>query len=204
MDAERVRGVGKTLLLNELLPVPASGIGSARRWRGRGRFDAGGVISGVGARDAHRDGALFGAAAAPALRGVQGVQPDGERDPEGVAGCGGRSDSRSGGLGSIRRRHRGVVRGDRQTARELGIGVLILVDELQQAHTEELVVIKTALHHLGQGQPSRIGVDEVESARHKKSGDEQIATSTSGGRQSHAARRSPRQGATDDHLTHSN
>jgi AAA ATPase domain len=39
-----------------------------------------------------------------------------------------------------------------ETARELGIGVLILVDELQEANTEELVAINTALHHLGQGE----------------------------------------------------
>ena len=39
-----------------------------------------------------------------------------------------------------------------ETARDLGIGVLILVDELQEADTEELVAINTALHYLGQGE----------------------------------------------------
>jgi hypothetical protein len=39
-----------------------------------------------------------------------------------------------------------------ETARELGIGVLILIDELQEAHTEDLAAINTALHHLGQGE----------------------------------------------------
>jgi hypothetical protein len=39
-----------------------------------------------------------------------------------------------------------------ETARELGIGVLILVDELQEAHVGELAAINTALHHLGQGE----------------------------------------------------
>jgi AAA ATPase domain len=39
-----------------------------------------------------------------------------------------------------------------ETARELGIGVLILVDELQEADTGELASINTALHYLGQGE----------------------------------------------------
>ena len=39
-----------------------------------------------------------------------------------------------------------------ETARELGIGVLILIDELQEADTEDLVAINTASHHLGQGE----------------------------------------------------
>jgi hypothetical protein len=39
-----------------------------------------------------------------------------------------------------------------ESARDLGIGVLILIDELQEANTEELVAINTALHHLGQGE----------------------------------------------------
>jgi hypothetical protein len=37
-----------------------------------------------------------------------------------------------------------------ETARELGVGVLILVDELQEATSEELAAINTAVHHLGQ------------------------------------------------------
>lgn len=39
-----------------------------------------------------------------------------------------------------------------ETARELGIGVLILVDELQEADVAELAAINTALHHLGQAE----------------------------------------------------
>jgi hypothetical protein len=39
-----------------------------------------------------------------------------------------------------------------ETARELGIGVLILVDELQEADPDELAAVNTALHHLGQGE----------------------------------------------------
>ena len=39
-----------------------------------------------------------------------------------------------------------------ETAIELGIGVLILVDELQEADAEELAAINTALHRLGQGE----------------------------------------------------
>jgi len=37
-----------------------------------------------------------------------------------------------------------------ETARELGIGVLILVDELQEARSEELAALNTAVHLLGQ------------------------------------------------------
>jgi AAA ATPase domain len=39
-----------------------------------------------------------------------------------------------------------------ETARDLGTGVLILVDELQDGDTGELAAINTALHHLGQGE----------------------------------------------------
>lgn len=39
-----------------------------------------------------------------------------------------------------------------ETARELGIGALILVDELQEADATELAAINTALHHLGQAE----------------------------------------------------
>jgi hypothetical protein len=39
-----------------------------------------------------------------------------------------------------------------ETARELGIGALILVDELQEAEAAELAAINTALHHLGQAE----------------------------------------------------
>jgi hypothetical protein len=37
-----------------------------------------------------------------------------------------------------------------ETSRELGIGTLILVDELQEATAEELVAVNTAVHQLGQ------------------------------------------------------
>lgn len=37
-----------------------------------------------------------------------------------------------------------------ETARDLGVGVLILVDELQEATSDELTAINTAVHHLGQ------------------------------------------------------
>jgi hypothetical protein len=37
-----------------------------------------------------------------------------------------------------------------EAARELGIGVLILVDELQEASAAELTAMNTAVHHLGQ------------------------------------------------------
>ena len=37
-----------------------------------------------------------------------------------------------------------------ETSRELGIGTLILVDEFQEASAEELTAVNTAVHHLGQ------------------------------------------------------
>jgi hypothetical protein len=37
-----------------------------------------------------------------------------------------------------------------ETARDLGVGVLILVDELQEATPAELAAVNTAVHHLGQ------------------------------------------------------
>ena len=38
-----------------------------------------------------------------------------------------------------------------ETSRELGVGTLILVDELQEATAEELTAVNTAVHALGQG-----------------------------------------------------
>ncbi len=38
-----------------------------------------------------------------------------------------------------------------ETSRELGIGTLILIDELQEATPEELTAVNTAVHQLGQG-----------------------------------------------------
>jgi hypothetical protein len=38
-----------------------------------------------------------------------------------------------------------------ETSRELGVGTLILVDELQEATAEELTAVNTAVHSLGQG-----------------------------------------------------
>lgn len=38
-----------------------------------------------------------------------------------------------------------------ETARELGIGVLVLVDELQESTPDELAALNTAAHHIGQG-----------------------------------------------------
>jgi hypothetical protein len=37
-----------------------------------------------------------------------------------------------------------------ETARDLGIGVLVLIDELQEATSEELTALNTAVHHIGQ------------------------------------------------------
>ena len=39
-----------------------------------------------------------------------------------------------------------------EAARDLGIGALVLVDELQEAQTDELRALNTAVHQLGQGE----------------------------------------------------
>lgn len=39
-----------------------------------------------------------------------------------------------------------------ETARELGVGALLLVDELQEASKDELTALNTAVHHLGQAE----------------------------------------------------
>ena len=39
-----------------------------------------------------------------------------------------------------------------EAARDLGIGALVLVDELQEAETDELRALNTAVHQLGQGE----------------------------------------------------
>jgi hypothetical protein len=41
-----------------------------------------------------------------------------------------------------------------ETARDVGTGVLILVDELQEASKEELAALNTAVHQVGQGDPA--------------------------------------------------
>lgn len=38
-----------------------------------------------------------------------------------------------------------------ETSRDLGMGTLILIDELQEASNEELTAINTAVHQIGQG-----------------------------------------------------
>src|SRR6202034_4209358 len=38
-----------------------------------------------------------------------------------------------------------------ETARDLGVGALILVDELQEASPEELAAVNVAVHEVGQG-----------------------------------------------------
>lgn len=40
-----------------------------------------------------------------------------------------------------------------ETCRDLGIGTLLLVDELQEATPDELAAVNTAIHHIGQGDP---------------------------------------------------
>jgi len=131
---------GRTVLLNELLGQ-VSDVG----W-----LPTPGAEPGVAARPADRNWTASRADAQAAAVGVQSLQPQGR-------------PQRRRRSGRRRRPHRGIADSGRfaddlaalfeelgQTARELGVGVLILVDELPKASAQELTALNTAVHHLGQ------------------------------------------------------
>lgn len=150
-----LRGVGKTVLLNELLSRV-----SARGWVAA-KLEAGSSASlpvaltqalvksmrtATGRYPEPRLKRLLGVFKAFSLR----VDPSGavafglEVDAaRGVADSGRFSDD----LAALFE-----VMGE--TARDVGTGVLILVDELQEASKEELAALNTAVHQLGQGDPA--------------------------------------------------
>lgn len=146
-----LRGVGKTVLLNELL-----GRANERQW--------------IAAKIEAGQGAPLSIALSRAL--VRAMRTATGRHPEkrlrrvlGVLRAFSLSVDPTGavGLGVEVEPLRGLADTGRfsddlaalfevlgETASELGIGVLILVDELQEASDEELTAINTAIHHLGQ------------------------------------------------------
>lgn len=147
-----LRGVGKTVLLNELLErVTARNWITAKVEAGRGvplpmllsQSLLRGMRTATGKHPEPRLKRLLGVFKAFSLN----VNPNGavslgvDVDPiRGIADSGRFADD----LAALFR-----VLGE--TARELGIGTLILIDELQEATPAELAAINTAVHELGQG-----------------------------------------------------
>lgn len=147
-----LRGVGKTVLLNELLErVTARNWITAKVEAGRGvplpmllsQSLLRGMRTATGKHPEPRLKRLLGVFKAFSLN----VDPKGavslgvDVDPiRGIADSGRFADD----LAALFR-----VLGE--TARELGIGTLILIDELQEATPAELAAINTAVHELGQG-----------------------------------------------------
>ncbi len=146
-----LRGVGKTVLLNELLTQV-----SERGWI-TAKIEAGGAAplslalsrallrsmrSATGRYPTSRLARLLGVFTSFSLK----VDPRGtvelglDVDPVGgIADSGHLADDLS-----------ALFEVLGETARELAIGVLILVDELQEASVAELTALNTAMHHLGQ------------------------------------------------------
>ena len=146
-----LRGVGKTVLLNELLSqVHGRGWISAKA-------EAGAAASLSVSLSQSLQRALrtaTGRHPEPRLRRLLGifkafslkVDPSGivslgiDVQPiEGVADSGRFSDDLAALLDALG-----------ETARELGVGVLVLIDELQEAPPDELAALNTAVHHVGQ------------------------------------------------------
>lgn len=146
-----LRGVGKTVLLNELLgrveqvdwitakveAGPSSSLSVALS-----RALVSGMRTATGRHPESRLTRLLGVFKAFSLKvAVSGGLALGiDVDPiRGVADSGRFADD----LAALF-----VVLGE--TARAVGVGVLILIDELQEATSEELRAVNTAVHHLGQ------------------------------------------------------
>jgi hypothetical protein len=149
-----LRGVGKTVLLNELLARV-----SHRGWIGA-KIEAGtsttlpialsealvrSLRTATGSHPGSRLRRLLGIFKAFSLK----VDPTGsvsfgvEVDPaRGIADSGRFADDLT-----------ELFEALGETSRDLGIGVLILIDELQGANESELTAINTSVHHLGQGDP---------------------------------------------------
>lgn len=146
-----LRGVGKTVLLNELLAQV-----SDRGWI-TAKVEAGATPSLSVALSRALVGGLrtaTGRHPEPPLRRLVGVFKafSIKVDPTGAVAVGVDVEPIKGIADS------GRLAGDLaalfevlgETARDLGIGVLVLVDELQEADAEELAAVNTAVHDLGQ------------------------------------------------------
>ena len=146
-----LRGVGKTVLLNELLSQVTN-----RGW----------IAAKVEAGASASLSIALSQALVRALRSASGRHPEPRLrrllgvfkaftvtvDPGGTVGLGvdvemirGVADS-----GRFAEDLTGLFEVLGETARDLGVGVLILVDELQEASAAELTALNTAVHHLGQ------------------------------------------------------
>jgi len=146
-----LRGVGKTVLLTELL----------NRVSGRGWISAK-----VEARATASLSVSFGQSLLRALRTATGRHPEPRLrrllgifkafslrvDPTGTVSLGvdvqpiqGIADS-----GRFSDDLAALFDALGETARDLGIGVLVLIDELQEATAAELAALNTAVHHVGQ------------------------------------------------------
>jgi AAA ATPase domain len=146
-----LRGVGKTVLLNELLSrVSAGGWITAKVEAGSSRSLAAALAQSLvsGLRT------TSGRYPEPRLRRLLGVFKafSVTVDPSGAVGFGidvapvrGIADS-----GRFAEDLAGLFRTLGETARELGVGVLILIDELQEADAGELAALNTAVHEIGQ------------------------------------------------------
>lgn len=146
-----LRGVGKTVLLNELLSqVSSSGWITAK-------VEAGATVSlPIGLKHALVRGLRTASGRHPEnrLKRLLGVFTSFSVtvDPGGSLGLGMEVAPTTGAADS------GRFADDLATlfeelgtsARELGVGVLILVDELQETRPDELAALNTAVHHLGQ------------------------------------------------------
>lgn len=146
-----LRGVGKTVLLNELLEQ-VSGRGwitakveagtSAPLSLGLVRSLLGALRTATGRHPEQRLRRLLGVFKAFSLK----VDPSGTVSfGVDVQPIGGIADS-----GRFREDLAALFEVLGETARDLGIGVLVLVDELQEATSEELTALNTAVHQVGQ------------------------------------------------------
>lgn len=146
-----LRGVGKTVLLNELL----SRVGD-RGWIAA-KVEAGRPDSLVTAMNRSLPRALrtaVGRHAEPPLRRLLGIFKafSLKLDPSGTFSLGidvqaieGVADS-----GSVSEDLAALFDVLGETARDLGVGVLLLIDELQDAGAADLAALNVAVHHVGQ------------------------------------------------------
>lgn len=148
-----LRGVGKTVLLNELLTQVS----------GRGWISAKVEAGAAGTLPVSLSQSLVralrtatGRYPEPRLRRLLGIFKafSLKVDPSGVVSLGidvapiqGVADS-----GRFSEDLAALLEALGETARDLGTGVLVLIDELQEARPDELVALNTAVHHVGQAE----------------------------------------------------
>lgn len=150
-----LRGMGKTVLLSELFARA-----SARQW----------IAVKIEAGAAGPLPAALSRALTASMRRATGHHPEQRLrrllgvlkgfslrvDPTGAFSVGVEVDAVRGAAdtGRLGEDLSGLLDVMSETARDLGIGVLILIDELQEAPPEYLTAINTAVHHLGQLDPA--------------------------------------------------